>query len=58
MFSRWKHMGKPGNNVSATKITLGKHQMFLSLVGNTFASWEANFVSTTMFPWVDKQGNF
>jgi hypothetical protein len=50
-------MGKQGNNVSATKITLGKHQMFLNLVGNIFASREANFVSATMFPWVGKQGN-
>jgi hypothetical protein len=57
MFSRWKRMGKQGNNVSATKITLGKHQMFLNLVGNIFASREANFVSATMFPWVGKQGN-
>jgi hypothetical protein len=36
--SRWKHTGKQGNNISATKITLGKHQMFLNLAGNIFAS--------------------
>ena len=47
-----------GNNVSATKITLGKHEMFLNLIGNIFASREANFVSATMFPRVGKQGNF
>ena len=47
-----------GNNVSATKITLGKHEMFLNLIGNIFASGEANFVSATMFPRVGKQGNF
>ena len=37
------------NIVSATK-------MFLNLLGNIFASWEANFVSATMFPEVGKQG--
>ena len=31
--------------------------MFLNLLGNIVASWEANFVSATMFPEVDKQGN-
>ena len=36
---------------------IGKHQMFLNLVGNIFASREANFVSATMFPRVGKQGN-
>ena len=43
-------MGKLGNIVSATKL-------FLNLLGNIFASWEANFVSTTMFPDVGNQGN-
>ena len=43
-------MGKLGNIVSATK-------MFLNLLGNIFASWEANFVSATMFSEVGKQGN-
>ena len=43
-------MGKLGNIVSATK-------MLLNLLGNIFASWEASFVSATMFPEVDKQGN-
>ena len=43
-------MGKLGNIVSATK-------MFLNLLGNIFASWEANFVSATMFPEVGRQGN-
>ena len=38
-------MGKLGNIVSATK-------MFLNLLGNIVASWEA-----TMFPEVGKQGN-
>ena len=47
-----------GNNVSATKITLGKQEMFLNLIGNIFASREANFVSATMFPRMGKQGNF
>ena len=43
--------GKLGNNsVSATKI-------FLNLLGNIFASWEANFVSAIMFLEVGKQGN-
>ena len=32
--------------------------MFLNLIGNIFASREANFVSATMFPRVGKQGNF
>ena len=42
---------KLGNIVSATK-------MFLNLLGNIFASWEAiNFVYVTMFPEVSKQGN-
>ena len=31
--------------------------MFLNLLGNIFASWEANFVSATMFPKVGKLGN-
>ena len=31
--------------------------MFLNLLGNIFASWEANFVSATMFPEVGKRGN-
>ena len=31
--------------------------MFLNLCRNIFASWEANFVSATMFPEVGKQGN-
>jgi hypothetical protein len=31
--------------------------MFLNLLGNIFASREANFVSATMFPRVGKQGN-
>ena len=43
-------MGKLGNIVSATKI-------FLNLLGNTFASWEANFVFAKMFSEVDKPGN-
>ena len=47
-----------GNNVSATKITPGKHEMFLDLIGNIFASREANFVSATTFPRVGKQGDF
>ena len=42
--------GKLGNIVSATK-------MFLNSLGNIFVSWEANFVSATMFPEVDKHGN-
>ena len=45
-----KHVGKLGNIVSATK-------MFLNLLRNIFASWEANSVSATMFTEVDKQGN-
>ena len=32
-------------------------KMFLILLGNIFASWEANFVSARMFPEVGKQGN-
>ena len=36
--------------VSATK-------MFLNLLDNIFAPWEANFVSARMFPEVGKQGN-
>ena len=39
-----------GHNVSATKIALGKHEMFLNLIGNISASREANCVSATMFP--------
>jgi hypothetical protein len=31
--------------------------MFLNLLGNIFASREANFVSATMCPRVGKQGN-
>ena len=43
-------MGKLGNIVSTVK-------MFLNLLGNIFASWEANFSSATMFSEVGKQGN-
>ena len=32
-------------------------KMFLNLLGNISASWEANFVFATMFPEVGKQGN-
>ena len=52
-FSCWihlEHVGKLGNNVSAT-------EMFLNLLGNILAFWEANFVSATMFSEVAKQGN-
>ena len=56
-FPRWANHQTLGNNVSATKITLGKHEMFLNMIGNIFASREANFVSATMFPRVGKQGN-
>jgi hypothetical protein len=64
-----KALGKLGNIVAETLFrhvsqsgqTLGniseKHHMFLNLVGNIFASREANFVSATMFPRVGKQGN-
>ena len=38
------------NIVFATK-------MFLNLLGNIFASGEANFLPATMFPEVGKQGN-
>jgi hypothetical protein len=38
-----------GNNVSATKIALGKHEMFLNLIGNISASGEVNCVSATMW---------
>ena len=31
--------------------------MFLKFLGNIFASWEANFISATMFPEVGKQRN-
>jgi hypothetical protein len=46
-----------GNNVSAAKIALGKHEMFLNLIGNISASREANCVSATMFPRVGKHRN-
>ena len=46
----WKHVGKPRNIVSATK-------MFLNLLGNIFACREAIFVFATMFHVVGKQGN-
>ena len=41
-------MGKLGNIVSAAKI-------FLNLLEDIFASWEANFISARMFPEVGKQ---
>ena len=41
-------MDKLGDIVSATK-------MFLNLLGNIFALWGANFVSSTMFPEGGKQ---
>jgi hypothetical protein len=40
-----------------TVRNIGKHKMFLKFVGNIFASWEANFVSATMFPPMGKHGN-
>jgi hypothetical protein len=46
-----------GNNVSATNIALGKHEMFLNLIGNISASREANCVSEKMFPGVGKHRN-
>ena len=46
----WNRVGKLGNIVFATK-------MFLNFLGNIFGSWEANFVSATMFPEVGKQRN-
>jgi hypothetical protein len=46
----WKHVGKLRNILSATNI-------FLNLLGNVFASREANFVSATMFLGVGKLGN-
>ena len=39
-----------GNVVSATKL-------FLNLLGNIFAFWQANFVSARMFSDVGKQKN-
>jgi hypothetical protein len=54
-------VGKQRNNVSATKILLGKRQMFLNLIGNILVSREAKFVSATIFPrvgkWENIQGN-
>ena len=45
-------------NIWANRKTLFlKQKMFLNLFGNIFASWEAKFVSETMFPEVGKQGN-
>ena len=45
-------------NMRASYETLFPQQkMFLNLLGNIFAAWEANFVSATMFPEVGKQGN-
>ena len=39
------------------KLIVSKTKMFLNLLGNILASWEANFVSAPMFPEVGKQGN-
>ena len=55
MFRHVFQSGQTLGNISEKHI--GKHQMFLNLLGNIFASREANFVSATMFPWVGKQGN-
>ena len=41
--------------IQETSLVLPKY--FLKLFGNIFASWEANFVFTTMFPEVGKHGN-
>ena len=46
----WKHVGERRNIVFAIKT-------FLNLLENIFTSWEANFVSATMFPELGKQGN-
>jgi hypothetical protein len=49
MFRHVSQSGQTLGNISEKHI--GKHQMFLNLLGNIFASREANFVSATMFPW-------
>jgi hypothetical protein len=46
-----------GKHLETLVRNIGKHQMFLNLLGNIFSSREANFVSATMFPRVGKQGN-
>jgi hypothetical protein len=50
----FRHVSQGGqtlrNDISATKIALGKHEMFLNLIGNISASREANCISATMFP--------
>ena len=50
VLEKFKNVGKLENIVSTTK-------MFLNLLGNIFASWEAHFVSSAMFPRMGKQGN-
>ena len=40
-----------------TQYKFAATKLFLNLLGNFFASWEANFVSATMFPELGKQGN-
>jgi hypothetical protein len=50
----FRHVSKSGQTLGNIRE---KHRMFLNLVGNIFASWEANFVSATMFPRVGKHGN-
>ena len=53
MFLCWKklEMYRPQRNIAFAP------KMFLNLLGNIFASWEANFVSATMFSEMRKQGN-
>jgi hypothetical protein len=38
-----------GNNVSATKILIEKHKMFMNLVGNILASRETNLFAQQFF---------
>ena len=53
----FRHVSQSGQTLGNTGENIGKHQMFLNLLGNIFASREANFVSATMFPRVGKQEN-
>ena len=54
----WKHVVKLGN-IQRLSLCYQFTKMYLSLLGNIFASWKANFVFATMTisPEVDKQGN-
>jgi hypothetical protein len=55
MFRHVSQSGQTLGNISEKHRETSNVSEFA--IGNIFASWEANFVSATMFPRVGKHGN-